>query len=271
MFFSKPLYDKIFFTLAQHQDLSIQELHKHISHKEKISLPNFYKIIDTLLENQMVTKEQGKIKLHTAWILSLFELHNNVRKTYIENNTLKLDLKDGEQKVFYASSLVDIDNVRADLLSVIALKWWGNESLYMYNSHLYHILWIPETETTNFKNMEQQNEKVYMLVGNESVMDEHAAIIVRAQGVDVVCNEKTKFLKEGYFINIVWEYMIEALFPDVINQYLKVFFDTIKDIKDFNPEIFQNIFKMKVECKVTIRRSKSQTDALKKEIKKYFK
>ena len=65
--------------------------------------------------------------------------------------------------------------------------------------------------------------------------------------------------------------MIEALFPDVINQYLKVFFDTIKEIKDFNPEIFQNIFKMKVECKVTIRRSKSQTDALKKEITKYFK
>ena len=36
--------------------------------------------------------------------------------------------------------------------------------------------------------------------------------------------------------------MIESLFPDVINQYLKVFFDTIKDIKEFNPEIFQNIF-----------------------------
>lgn len=122
MFFSKLVYDKIFFTLAQYQDLSIQELHKHISHKEKISLPNFYKIIDTLLENQMVTKEQGKIKLHTAWILSLFELHNNVRKTYIENNTLKLDLKEGEQKVFYASSLVDIDNIRAELLSIIALK-----------------------------------------------------------------------------------------------------------------------------------------------------
>ena len=94
MFFSKPVYDKIFFTLAQHQDLSIQELHKYISHKEKISLPNFYKIIDTLLENQMVTKEQGKIKLHTAWILSLFELHNKVRENYIENNTLKLNLKE---------------------------------------------------------------------------------------------------------------------------------------------------------------------------------
>ena len=44
--------------------------------------------------------------------------------------------------------------------------------------------------------MTQQNERVYMLVGNESVMDEHAASIVRAQGIDVVCSDKTKFLKD---------------------------------------------------------------------------
>ena len=44
--------------------------------------------------------------------------------------------------------------------------------------------------------MTQQNEKVYMLVGNESVMDEHAARIVKAQGVEVVCSDKTKFLKD---------------------------------------------------------------------------
>lgn len=62
---------------------------------------------------------------------------------------------------------------------------------------------MPETETTNFKNMAQQNKKVCLLVGNESVMDEHAANIIRTQGIDVVCNEKTKFLKDGYFVNII--------------------------------------------------------------------
>ncbi len=30
--------------------------------------------------------------------------------------------------------------------------------------------------------------------------------------------------------------MLEALFPDIINQYFKVFFDNIQNIKDFNPE-----------------------------------
>ena len=58
MFFSKPLYDKIFRELATSQDHSIQTLHKVVNKKEKISLPNFYKIIDNLLENQILTKEQ---------------------------------------------------------------------------------------------------------------------------------------------------------------------------------------------------------------------
>lgn len=271
MFFSKTLYDKIFRELADNQEHTIQTLHKAVNKKERISLPNFYKIIDNFLTNQILTKEQWKIKLHTAWILSLFELNNKVKENYINNNTLKLDLKEWEQKIFYASSLIDLDNIRADILNNMTFKDEKNEWLFMYNSHVYHILWMPETESTNFRNMKQQLWKVYLLVGNESTMDKHAADIIRLNGIDVICNNKHKFLKDGYFINIVWDYMLEALFPDIINQYFKVFFDNIQNIKDFNPEWFQNIFKMKCECKITIRRSKSQTDILKKEIKKFFK
>ncbi|MFA6255554.1 MAG: hypothetical protein WC606_00075 [Candidatus Absconditabacterales bacterium] len=271
MFFSKPIYDKIFFELAENQNYTIQTLHKAIAKKEKISLPNFYKIIDTLLENQILSKEQGKLKLHTAWILSLIELTNKVRQTYLETNDLKIDLKEGEQKIFYASSLIDLDNVRADLLSAMALKYTENESLYMYNAHLYHILGIPETETTNVKNMKQQLKKVYLLAGNESIMDQHAANILRVQGIEVICSNKTKFLKEGYFINIIGDYILESVFPTIINQYFKVLFDTIENIQDFKPEPFQNIFKMKTECKITIRRNRKDAEMFKKEIMKYFK
>ena len=94
MLFSKPLYDKIFFELAEHQDYTIQTLYAVINKKEKISLPNFYKTIDNLLENQILTKEQGKLKLHTAWILSLFELNEKVRQTYLETSALKIELKE---------------------------------------------------------------------------------------------------------------------------------------------------------------------------------
>lgn len=271
MFFSKPLYDEIFRELAENQEHTIQTLHKAINKKEKISLPNFYKIIDSFLTNQILTKEQGKIRLHTWRIISLLEISEKVKKNYIETDWIKIDLKEWEQKVFYASSLIDLDNTRAELLTSLTLKHSKEENFYMYNSHLYHILWIPETETTNFRNMKKNVNKIYMLVWNESLMDQHASNILRLQWTDVVLSNKTKFLKDGYFINIIWDYILETLFPDIINQYFKAFFDNIKDLKDFNPELFKNIFKMKVECKTTIRRSKSQTDILKKEIKKFFK
>jgi hypothetical protein len=58
MFFSKTLYDKLFRELAEHQNHTIQTLHQAVNTKEKISLPNFYKIIDQLLTNQVLSKEQ---------------------------------------------------------------------------------------------------------------------------------------------------------------------------------------------------------------------
>jgi hypothetical protein len=67
-------------------------------------------------------------------------------------------------------------------------------------------------------------------------MDEHAANIIKLQGVDVICTEKHKFLKNGYFINIIGDYILEAVFPDIINQYFKAFFDNIQNIKNFNPQ-----------------------------------
>lgn len=271
MFFSKTLYDKLFWELAEHQDHTIQTLHQAINRKEKISLPNFYKVIDQLLTNQILSKEQGKIKLHTAWILSLFELHDKVKKNYIDNTSLKTDLQEGEQKVFYASSLVELDNIWAELLNSMAFKDEKQEGLFMYNAHVYHILGMPETEATNFKNMKQQLWKVHLLVGNESVMDMYAAEQIRLLWIDIVCNNQHQFLKDGYFINVVGDYILEALFPDIISQYFKVFFDNVNDIKDFNPEGFQSIFKMKSGCKITFRRSSSQAKIFKKEIKKYFK
>jgi hypothetical protein len=107
-------------------------------------------------------------------------------------------------------------------------------------------------------------------VGNESVMDKYASEQIRLLGIDIVCNNKHQFLKDGYFINVVGDYILEALFPDIISQYFKVFFDNVQDISDFNPEGFESIFKMKSECKITFRRSPSQAKLLKKEINSYF-
>lgn len=271
MIFPKNIYDHIFTILAQEKEHSIQSLQKAVNKKEKISLPNFYKIIDQLLEKQILTKEQGKIRLHAAWIVSFLDLAENIRQNYINDTTIDIDLKDWEQKIFYASSLLDLDNTRANLLSWIGTQIGKNEPSYIYNSHTYHILGMQETESVNFRNLGKQTQKVYFLIWNEAPLDIYGSELLHLQGTDAICNSKTKFLKDWYFLNVVWEYIIEVIIPQILSQYFKTFFDNTKKIKDFNPELFQQIFKMKSECKLTLRRNKKDADMFKKEIKKYFK
>lgn len=270
MFFNKSLYDKILRELAKNNKHTISSLHEVINKKEPISLPNFYKIINKFLYNQILTKEKWEIRLHSSRIVSLFELNDIVKENYIEKNTMKLDLKEDEQKIFYSSSLIDLDNIWSNILNNMALKNKDNDWLFMYNSHAYHILWLPETESANFKNMKNQVWKVFLLVGNESTMDLYASEQIKTLWINVVCNQENKFLKNWYFINIIWEYILEVLFPNIINQYFNIFFDNIENIKNFNPEWFKNIFEMKGEYKITFRRSKKQSTILKKEIKNYF-
>jgi len=270
MLFIKSIYDSIIWCLSERKDLTVQTLHKEVNKKEEISLPNFYKIIDHMVQYQILLKEKWKLALHATWILGLLNLTEKIKKSYFEESSISIEFKEWEQKTFNASSLWDLDNVRANLLSVVGLKYEKNEPYYFYNAHTYHILGMQETESANFRTFSKQKQKVYFLAGNETLLDHYGADLLRIQWTDVACSDKTKLLKDGYCVNIIWEYIIEVIFPSMISQYFKVFFDNTKKIKEFNPELFQHIFKMKADCKLTIRRSKKDAEMFKKEIMKYF-
>jgi hypothetical protein len=136
----KPVYDSIITHLSISKEFTVQSLYKKINKKEKVSLPNFYKIIDQMIENQILVKNQGKIGIHATRILSLLDLTEKIKIHYFEEPTLHIELQDNEQKIFYATSLRDLDNVRANLLSAIGMKYTKNEPYYFYNAHTYHIL-----------------------------------------------------------------------------------------------------------------------------------
>lgn len=271
MLFTKPIYDSIIAHLASNKDYTVQTLHTAITKKEAISLPNFYKIIDHMVQYQMLTKDKGKLTLHATRILGLIDLTENIKQNYFAETPVTMELKEGEQKIFHASSLWDLDNIRANLLSVAGLQYEKHEPYYFYNSHTYHILGMQETESANFSSFGKQKQKVYFLNGNETPLDIYGAELLRMQWTDVVCNQKTKFLKDGYCLNVVGDYIIEVMFPPMITNYFKAFFDNTQDIKTFNPELFQHIFTMKAECKLTIRHNKKDAEMFKKEIKKFFK
>jgi hypothetical protein len=79
------------------------------------------------------------------------------------------------------------------------------------------------------------------------------------------------FLKDGYCVTVVGNYIFEVIYPKVISDYFKIFFDSIKDLKDFNAGLFQRVFEMKADCKVTVRYDEAQAKNIVKVFKKVFK
>ena len=80
------LYDTIVVIFIEHQKLTTQELHKHINKKTTISLPNLYKIIGKLLDEQILIKEAGKLSLHSRRIGEFCETADKLKKTYFETS-----------------------------------------------------------------------------------------------------------------------------------------------------------------------------------------
>ena len=94
MIFPKPIYDTLFTILSQEKGHSIQSLQRAVNKEEKISLPNFYKIVDQLLEKQILTKENGNLRLHSSRIVSFLELAESIKQHYLNDNTITIDLKE---------------------------------------------------------------------------------------------------------------------------------------------------------------------------------
>ena len=107
-----PLYDVIISIFIEHQRISTQELHKYINKAIAISLPNLYKIIGKLLDEQILIKEGTMLSLHSRRIGEFYETADKLKKAYFETALHPINLKEGEMMNFQANSIKDIDGIR---------------------------------------------------------------------------------------------------------------------------------------------------------------
>ena len=80
-----PLYDTIVTKLTQHKGATTQDLYTYVSAESTISLPSFYRVIGKLLDEQIVIKENGKLFLHSRWILGLLDLADGLKQVYFSD------------------------------------------------------------------------------------------------------------------------------------------------------------------------------------------
>ena len=143
------------------------------------------------------------------------------------------------------------------------------ESTYVYQARPYYALGMNKTEMSFFKEANKLTD-VYFLTGNTNFLDTYGTDLYKKIGIRSLATPDVPFLKEGYCVTVIGDYVFEVLYPKDISDYFKIFFDTIQDIKKFNPELFHRIFVMKADCKLTLRRDPLQAKHIKQTFIKLF-
>lgn len=269
--FLQDISSIILTTLIEHKWVTTQDLFGLCSKKwAKVSLPNFYKIISKMIDEEYIVKKDNQLQLHGMRVQHTLMMAENLKTYYIWNDELHIDkLKKWETKIFEAPSLYELDIIRTDALGKLYARYAWEEAYY-YNSHSYHMLSMPEKEKTNLQELWKHIKKTYFLFGNTTFLDKYWAELLAMPWYDIHCIDNPPFPEEWYCINIFGDFVVEAVFPEEVTQYYKVFFETVQDLSTFNPSLFSQILKMKCASTLKIIHSPELASKMKKKIKKYF-
>ena len=178
-------------------------------------------------------------------------------------------LQEGQAMYYEATSIEAIDGVQGDRMLSVNRLYGKQEPTYTYQARPYYALGMNKTEMAYRKEVHKIAE-VYFLAGNTNFLDLYGTSLYTEIGVKALATDTVPFLKDGYCIAALGDYVFEVLYPKEINNYFKIFFDTIKDLKDFNPDNFHTIFTMKASCKLTLRRDRQQAESVREVFQKAF-
>ena len=265
------LFNTIIDTLLDKQSLTIQELHHAINSYIPTSLPNLYKVVAELLDKQILLKSQKKLSLHTIRIKNIGSIYEKIEPRLKELKP-SMSLSLWETKVFHSDTLQSLDSIWRNVLHYFSENTTGIQTLYIYNSHPYHVLWSFETESAGFKTLSRYGQQaVHFLFGNQTFLDRYGAELLEQSGCVCVFSNKTPFAPQGHFINVYGDYILEVVLPLAMSNYFEVYFQTVQDIQSFPKAMFEQLFDMKMKYSLKASYLPQEAEKLRKQIKSYFK
>lgn len=255
--------------LAQNPGISPQKLHNIFSKEDQTTMVNIYKSLNTLIKNFVVIKKWWKLYLHETWIYDYLDIADTIKENYI-NKKDEIVLAPWETKYLFCNSLYETQTLRSDLILWLGNKGKNQETLYFYNSHAYFPLWIPQNSYDIQKKVSWPWNTLG-IIWNDTFLDRHGSNTQTDKWYKTVIVHDAPFMKEWYCLLIHWPFIYEIIFPELISNYFKLYFETIHKLEDFNIEFFQNIFHIKQKYTIKIRSNQKEAELYRKEFIKLTK
>lgn len=264
-----PIQSGILEALAATPGMTVAALHKTLNKAKetRVSLPNLYRTVGQMVDAQILVREKGALSLNHAWIPHALHLAENIRANYGQGSIVK-PLKEGERREYAAESLGSLDgpwfHVLAHCADADTTREW-----HAYNSHPWHPIGMADTELRGYKALALKGISCRMLYGSDTFLDRYGKKLAQSKAFRITIAEDAPFPKEGYALWVCDDHVVECVFPEAISKRFAYFFDTVKNIGQFDPGLFADVFAMKARCKVTVRRSRKEAAKLRAMLKKH--
>jgi len=270
MIFPKEIDNLIIETVVSNWPLSVNELKKILW--KKVSQPNLYKKISEYVDKHIFVKNWKNLDVNKKWILWYLNLAQKLESKYINNQELSIQLKEWEHSKYTANSLYELDSLRASKLAELNLMHNYVENNYIYNAHTYHVIWMPNADLVLFENIWTRVPKTFFLVWGDTEIDIYwTKLLAEVSNTNIIINQDSGFPKSWFFINVVWDFYIEVVLPEVLNEYFELIFSNTQNIDDLNIDVFKQLFHLKTSITITIYRNKVQARKYSKQIELSFK
>lgn len=267
-----PTHSAIIEIVTNRPGISVNELFSVLKeqYNSDVSIQTLYRTVAQLVDAQVIFRNNGGIKLNLNWLNHIIRLVETAKENYIWNKEELIDFpkKNGEIVYFRAGSLFGLDSVWDHLVLRLS-QITDQKEWFEYSAHEYHTLAIPAEESNFYQTLAENGIDHHILIGNTTFLDEYGVKLIDAS-CPVLLSDDVPFPREGYLVLICGDYIIESIMPEALNNHFKLFYESVNAIEDFDSELFNNIFRMKAEVKLSMRKSSQEAEGLRAKLRPYF-
>lgn len=249
--------------ILRNKVLSGPQLLKEVQKKFSISKESFYRILRTLLLDEVILKNKTIYSIHSRWLESLSEFIN-----YNDGNTT-LSLQDGDQVTYTFKDAKSMYNYWAYMYDTLFKKHPRNTPILLYHSYHWFIYGRKEAETLFFKKFTKEKQLVLLSIGGNSLLEKDfkkdwASKYIQINTGITYGNENT------VYINVVGEYIFKVHTSKKFAEDIKKFLHETKIITPQTLDVLKTIIERKDHAKLTIKRSKKESQKWFTKYKKDF-
>lgn len=268
---NKSIEDLIIENLAKGPLYTVDLLLKINTPVQRVTKQGFYKILKSLLTNEIVVIRKKIVSLSHVWILGMDNFVQNAKKSYsIETQGEDfLLLKDGEKVSYIFKSPEQTDMFWGHAFSVL-VETTQEKNICLFNPHEWFLVARNEPELVLFRDLIQRNKNLFVLNGNKKPVDIYVKKYFNGSTSQYFTIEHSPFEKTNYYVNIFGDFIIEAWLDEKVSQKIDDWYSIHSTVSDEAIEELKRIVSEKGKNKFSISRNHKKAEKLRKIFKKYF-